>query len=86
MDTQKISPQNIFPTRSLSSANQVFRMYCLRLFSFIGLVSMSLEKNVKTAVENCCSFAVTRAVHVTILMLSPATKGLPHAPQKSSAI
>ena len=54
--------------------------------SFIGSASLSLEKNVKTAVKNCISFLCTRVVHVTKPMLSPATEDLLPAVQKSSII
>ena len=40
--------------------------------------------NVKAAVENCYSFAVTRVDHVTKPMLSPATKDLLPALEKIS--
>ena len=68
MDTQKIS-QNIFTTRSLSSTKEEF--------SDNGSVSLSLERNVKTALENCYSSVVTQVVCVIKRMLSPATKDLP---------
>ena len=55
-------------------------------FLFIGSASLSSESNVKTAVENCSSFVITRVVHVTKPMLSPATRDLLPALQKSSVI
>ena len=59
---------------------------CLLQISFIGLASLSLERNVKTAVENCYSSVVTHVVQFTKLVLSPATKDLQPALQESSVI
>ena len=49
----------------------------------IGSVLLSLERNVKTAAENCYSSAVTHVVHATEPMLSQATKDLLPALQKA---
>ena len=53
---------------------------------FVGLSSLSLQSNVKTAVENCCNLVVTRVVRDAKPMLSPATKDLLPALHKSSVI
>ena len=53
MDTQKISSQNIFPTRSLSSSNQNFgpeKCTVYLRYLFIGSASLSLERNLKIAI------------------------------------
>ena len=89
MDTHWTSSQNIFATRSLSSANQKCSDSTHVLFTsdlFIGSASLSLESNVKTAVENCYSSVVAYVVHIAKPMLSPATKDLLPALQKSSVI
>ena len=52
----------------------------------VGSASLSLEWNVKTAVENCYSSAITQIVHVTKPMLLLASKDLLPAPQKTSVI
>ena len=89
MDTQKISSQNIFPTRSLSFPNLKFLAPTNVLFTshLLSLFSITVfRKECKNCGKNCYSSVITRVVHVTKLMLSPATKDLLLARQKSFVI
>ena len=51
-------------------------MYCLPQLYFFWSALLFLAKNTKPAVENCYSSVITRVVHVTKPILSPATKDL----------
>ena len=54
--------------------------------TYTGKASLTLEKNLTTAVENCYRSVVTRVVFVSKQMLSPAKKDVLPAFQKSSVI